>query len=100
MKLNYNLRPCMVASCKNGMVAIRNDGKVQDERKALFHCWNQWSDVIGDSILRGGHKGGQIADTYGIVEFEDGTVENVYPQLIRFLDNPFTEYIWDEGDTK
>lgn len=36
--------------------------------------------------------------TYRMVEFEDGTVKNVYPQLIRFLDNPFVEYIWEAGE--
>lgn len=80
------LRPCMVAICKGGK-----------EKKALFHCWSQWSDVVGESILKGGHKGGQISETYGIVEFEDGTVQRVYPNLIRFLDSPFVEYAWNEA---
>ena len=87
IKISHELRPCMVAICKGG-----------NEQRALFHCWNQWSDVVGESILKGGHKGGQVSETYGIVEFEDGTVKNVYPQLIRFLDNPFDEYIWKVGE--
>ena len=77
------------------MVAICKGGK---EKKALFHHWSQWSDVIPPSILKGGHKGGQISETYGIVEFEDGTVQSVYPNLIRFLDNPFIEYTWEAGE--
>ena len=81
------LRPCMVAISKGGR-----------EKKALFHCWSQWSDVVGESVLKSGHKGGQVSETYGIVEFEDGTVQSVYPQLIRFLDNPFVEYMWEEGE--
>lgn len=83
------LRPCMVA--------IRKDGK---EKKALFHCWSQWSNVVGESLLKGGHKGGQISETYGIVEFEDGIVQSVYPNLIRFLDSPFVEYAWNEAGEK
>ena len=86
INIKLPLRPCMVANRKGG-----------DERKALFHCWNQWSDVVGESILEGGHKGGQVSETYGIVEFDDGIVQSVCPQLIRFLDNPFVEYMW-EGD--
>lgn len=89
INIKYSLRPCMVAIRKGG-----------DERKALFHCWSQWMDVVAPSILKGGHVGGQVSETYGIVEFEDGTVQNVYPNLIRFLDNPFIEYIWEEGDTE
>lgn len=34
----------------------------------------------------GGHPGGQIAYTMGIVEYMDGTVDRVYPEYIRFLD--------------
>lgn len=82
------LRPCMVAIQKGG-----------EEKRALFHCWNQWATVVAPSILKGGHTGGQFSETYGIVEFEDGTVQNTYPQLIRFLDSSFDEYCWEEGKT-
>ena len=34
-----------------------------------FHLWEQWSNVVGASLLRGGHQIGQV---YGIVEFKDG----------------------------
>lgn len=84
-KTRYPLRPCMVANRKGG-----------EEKRALFHCWWNWSNVIGPSLLQGGHSGGQVSETYGIVEFEDGSVENVYPTLVRFLDNPFDEYEWEE----
>lgn len=76
-----NLRPCMVA---------KNKGRV--ERRGLFHGWNQYSTVVDASPLRGGHPGGQVSETYGIVEFPDGTVENVYPQSIRFLDHYFNDF--------
>ena len=89
MGMNCNLRPCMVA--------IRKGGK---EEKALFHCWEQWSDVVAASILKGGHPGGQISEIYGIVELEDGTVKKVYPQLIRFIDNQFNDYAWEKGGTE
>lgn len=76
------------------MVAICKGGK---EEKALFHCWEQWSNTVAPSILKGGSPGGQVSETYGIVEFEDGTVKSVHPSLIRFLDNPFNDYAWEEG---
>ena len=34
-----------------------------------FHLWEQWSNVVGASLLRGRHPVGQV---YGIVEFKDG----------------------------
>lgn len=50
-----------------------------------FHCWEHWSNVIGTSLLRGGHPGGQVGQVYGIVEFS-GEVRRVDPSKIRFKD--------------
>lgn len=41
-----------------------------------FHLWEQWSNVIDASPLRGGHPAGQIGQVYGIVEFKDGVRPN------------------------
>lgn len=57
-------------------------------KKALFHCWEHRSEVVPPSPLRGGHSGGQISGTLAIVEFEDGSVDTVYPQNVTFLDTP------------
>ena len=38
------------------------------------------------SIMAGGHGGGQISATFALVEYEDGTVAEVYPSRVRFLD--------------
>ena len=70
------LRPCMV----------------KGERKALFHMWSNFSNVIEPSPLKGGHPGGTIAGTLGIVEYEDGTVDKVEPYDICFVDGSFDEY--------
>lgn len=43
-----------------------------------FHLWEQWSNVVGASPLRGGQ-------VYGIVEFKDG-VRRVDPVSIKFCD--------------
>lgn len=68
-----DLRPCKV----NG-------------QNALFHEWSHVSQ-IRDAILRG-TVGGVVADTFGIVEYEDGSIARVMPEKIRFLDNEFSEY--------
>lgn len=73
------LRPCFV------------DGK-----RALFHRWEDKAQVIGESPLAGGHSAGQLWVVVGIVEFEDGTVKEVYPYNIRFAPHPdFTERAWE-----
>lgn len=68
------------------------------EVKALFHGWCFFSQPIGASPLVGGHPGGVVADTKGIVELEDGRVELCHPLDIRFIDSNFDEYIWDEKE--
>ena len=73
------LRPCFV------------DGK-----RALFHRWEDKAELVGESLLRGGHRGGQRRAVVGIVEFEDGTVKEVYPSDIQFAPHPdFKECIWE-----
>ena len=55
-------------------------------KKALFHCWQQIADVLEPSPMRNGHQGGTIRYTVGIVEYENGRVEEVAPNKIVFLD--------------
>ncbi len=42
-------------------------------------------DVIEPSPMIGGHPGGQIKYTLGLVEYTNGTVEEVVPCSIIFL---------------
>lgn len=51
-----------------------------------FHIWEQWSNVVDATPLRGGHPGGQIGQVYGIVEFKDG-VRRIDPAKIKFCDD-------------
>lgn len=80
------LRPCIVR--------IPAKKKQFKEMKALFHCWDFRSEVIGESYLRGGHPAGQISATFALVEYEDGTIHEVEPTQIRFVDNAMSEYVF------
>lgn len=65
------------------------------ERKAVFHTWSQYANPVEPSPMVGGSTGGQLSRTYGIVEYEDGHVEQVSPGFIRFVDHtPFHEMTW------
>lgn len=68
----------------------------EHEIKALFHCWNHRSELVGESCLHGGHPAGQISATFALVEYEDGTIHKVEPTQIRFLDNAMREYAFRE----
>ena len=68
---------------------------VNDE-KALFHRWEDKSNVVAPSLMIGGAPGGTIRYTVGIVEMEDGQVKQVEPSSIKFLDNKISEYIFGD----
>ena len=68
--------------------------------KALFHCWGRRSELYGASLMIGGHPGGQVSETFAIVEYEDGTIHEVKPTYIRFVDNPMIEYVFTEMEEK
>lgn len=67
-----------------------------DGTKALFHGWGQNKRVVEPSPMIGGGPGGTVAYTLGIVEFSDGTVKQVFPERIKFIDNIFDEYYWED----
>lgn len=66
---------------------------IYKDKKALFHCWFQVSEIVAPSIMNGGHGGGMVSGILGLVEDEDGCMHKVYPEKIQFLDNNiFQEY--------
>lgn len=74
---------------------------VVNEKKALFHRWEQRSEIVPPSPMVGGHNGGVIMGLVGIVEFEDGTIGRREPGSIRFTDNKFKEYCFEnQGNTQ
>lgn len=92
LTIETKLRPCWVINVPT------KRGQKQSKTKALFHCWDFISNVVDASPLIGGHPGGVIAYTVGIVEFEDGSITMVSPQSIQFVSGIFGEYSW--GDTE
>lgn len=63
------LRPCSV----NG-------------NNAIFHRWADKAQVIPPGMTIGSSQGGQLWQVVGIIECEDGTVYECYPNEIKFLD--------------
>ena len=81
--MKSELRPCIV----NG-------------QKALFHCWEQYSQIVPPSPMRGGHGGGVTAQVVGIIEIEDGKVLRAFPSEIQFTDGKFKEEYHDNTRTR
>lgn len=55
------------------------------DKIGYFHTWEQKSDVIPPSPMRGGHPGGVVSQMFAIVEFTDG-IERVQPCNVKFYD--------------
>lgn len=105
IKIEKELRPCIVYIPekrqnyrKRGDNLNVYDKVIEPEKniKALFHCWNFRSELYDASPMIGGHPGGQVSGTFAIVEYEDGTIHEVEPMQIRFVDNAMREYVFTE----
>ena len=68
-----------------------------DGKKALFHRWVDIEKVVDASPMVGGHPGGQIRVTLALVEYEDGRVQEVYPERIKFCPGKMDGYAFPEG---
>lgn len=75
------LRPCLVRG-----------------KKALFHKWIESKYFVEPSLLIGGTIGGQICHNFALIEYPDGWVTICEPKDVKFLDNVFSEYSFDEVD--
>ena len=81
-------RPCLVTT-------PRRDAE-PETRRAFLHCFAPVAEIVPPSIMKGGHNGGQLAELTALVEFEDGIVQRVEPECVRFLDSAefFQGYDW------
>ena len=75
IEVNNKLRPCEVRI---------------NRRKIL----KGWFNVRGFD----GYSKEIVEKPIGVVELETGYVAKVDPGCIKFLDNPFVNYSWAEGD--
>ena len=79
IEVNNKLRPCEVRINRRKIL------------KGLFHGW---FNVRGFD----GYSKEIVEKPIWVVELETGYVAKVDPGCIKFLDNPFVNYSWAEGD--
>lgn len=103
--IERELRPCIVHIPekrqdyrKRGDKMNVYDKVIEPEKriKALFHRWDYRSELRDASPMIGGYHAGQISATFALVEYEDGTIHEVEPIQIRFVDNAMREYVFTE----
>ena len=70
-------------------------------RKALFH---RWVNSARPALPKGQEPAEnsryfQFRATHGLVEYEDGTLDTVWPQAIKFADHGrFQDYAWEPAE--
>lgn len=64
-------------------------------RKAVFHKWSQFSNIIPPSPMIGGHGGGVVSGTRAIIETANGVVLEVQPMEIQFADPGYLSEVWN-----
>ena len=93
--IERGLRPCITTVFEK----VKNeDGGFSarlTRKKGLFHCWSQKSFYSQDE-----YGGGNTSATFAIVEYEDGTIHEVEPMQIRFVDNAMSEYAFPEMEDR
>ena len=100
--IGIDYRPCIVhipvvtRKRRQDLSVYREVVEPEKDVRALFHCWSHRSEIVGESYLRGGHSAGQVFSAFAIVEVEDGTVHEIEPCNIRFVDNLTMEYSFEE----
>lgn len=97
MQMNKSeYRPCIVSVRINERV--RGACKKQyEEHRALFHRWSEryWTTAA----LFVNEVSGQQSHTVGIVEYEDGTIHEHYPQEIQFTDGKAKEVLKENSES-
>lgn len=89
MELNTAKRPCIVTFGKPSAPTERYN--------ALFHFWAM-KQHPRDAMLSG-ETAGQVSFPVGVVEYEDGSVHEVRPHHIRFIDDACNGYCFEvDGD--
>lgn len=74
-----NLRICTVTIKKKF-----GDGIKIEKHNAYFHGWHDKFWTVPAFMI--GDVGGQMSQTYGIVEYEDGSIHEHLPEEMRFMD--------------
>ena len=72
-----------------------------NDRKALFHRWVNTArpQLPKGQELSDNARFFQFRTTHGLVEYEDGTMDQVWPRDIKFADHGrFRDYAWDHEE--
>lgn len=59
--------------------------------------WENFAKPVAADLYIGGCPEGQMSMIFGLVEYEDGTIGEVNPSQIRFVDNRIKGYAFEEG---
>lgn len=90
------LRPCVVEIMMYPQERLKKPNFVKtkpETHKGYFHTWAIEQYTVNDYVKS--VTPGQISCFYGIVEYEDGSIHKVDPELITFTDRKEKNDIMD-----
>lgn len=86
-------RPCIVIDDQRGRMI---DGTIVGdvvEHKALFHFWTEKHMYFNNNAYAGIYaQPPHTVQVIGIAEYEDGSVHEIFPSCIRFVDEKVKDY--------
>lgn len=56
------------------------------DKKAIFHGWFPFSEIVPPSPMIGGHGGGVLNFVCGLVEYNNGETDLIHARKIQFAD--------------
>lgn len=95
-------RPCVITKSCNGTRSLDNESNCNHRKryqKALFHFWTEHHQYYNNVNGYGAYiQPSHIIQPVAIVEYEDGTVHEVLPREIRFMDGKMREYCFERSE--
>lgn len=90
----------LIKTCKDCEDRKRKDDLKKFEKKKKEEILSHIGKTYGDYLITDVKFGMQVSGTFAIVEYADGTIHEVEPTQIRFVDNAMSEYVFPEMEEK
>lgn len=75
--------------CRIRRYCAKGNERWTEQEDGWFHGFCNVGEIVPPSPMVGGHKGGQLNDTFAIVETaKDNRLQKVYIEDVQFVDDP------------
>ena len=93
--IRKEVRPCMIFEFR---YMDKENHPVEEWTKGLWHRWIKQKASKSVYVRPGKFKNVMQDVAYALIERQDGMVELIEANRVKFIDNPFAEYAWPEEE--